>query len=374
MDLTTFIESASEAILREAITFARTIPCISGADEEQLRDHLGPILQVIAADMRGSQSRAASIAKSRGRSAAGKAETDADEHGLQRAKSGLDIEQLIAEYRSLRSSVLRLWSERHPPNPTAVVDISRFNEAVDQAIAESVRAFAKETETRRQLFIAALGHDLRGPLNAVMLSAQAIALQQPDKLPIFTEVLLRSADRMAALLESLLDFNVVGLGGSIALQMAPVDLRAECLDELQVLQAANPRAKFEVTGDGQCFGAFDASRIREALSNLVNNAIRHGSPQQPVQIQIQGRTDSVRVTVSNQVEELIPPADLPLLFEPLTRRSAQRSTERTSLGLGLFITKEIAAAHGGAASAAIDGTTISFFLDIPRVEGLSAVP
>jgi signal transduction histidine kinase len=373
MDLATFIESASEEILREAVTFARSIPCISGADEERLRDHLGPILQVIASDMRGSQSRAASIAKSHGRAAAGKAETDADEHGLQRAKSGLDIEQLVAEYRALRSSVLRLWSERYPPNSTAIVDINRFNEAVDQAIAESVRAFAKETKTRRQLFIAALGHDLRGPLNAVMLSAQAIALQQASSLPFSTEVLLRSADRMEALLESLLDFNIVGLGGSIALQMAPVDLRAECMAELQVLQAANPRAIFEVTGDGQCFGNFDASRMREALGNLVNNAVRHGAPQQPIQIQIQGRTDSVRVMVSNQIEELIPPADLPLLFEPLTRRSSQRRVQRTSLGLGLFITKEIAAAHGGAASAAIDGTTISFLLDIPRVAGSPAV-
>lgn len=155
------------------MVFARTLAPFTAADDHRIRNHLPKLWQVIVKDLRQTQTVAASIAKSHGQALAAARLTEADLHGHQRAEMGLTIVHLLAEYRALRSSVLRLWMEEHAPGSGDVDDIGRFNEAMDQAIAESVRAFALETENRRQLFLAALGHDLRNPLNAVALTAQA---------------------------------------------------------------------------------------------------------------------------------------------------------------------------------------------------------
>jgi hypothetical protein len=107
MRLATFIETAKEDILAEAVSYARTLPILKDATELQLRNHSPRVLDAICKDLRTSQSRRQSIAKSRGHGPAFR-DTAAHAHGRQRAMGGLQIEELIAEYRALRSSVLRL--------------------------------------------------------------------------------------------------------------------------------------------------------------------------------------------------------------------------------------------------------------------------
>lgn len=365
MRLAAFIERAKERILGDAVVFARTLTVLTEADEGQIRDHIPEMLQNIVDDLRRSQSEIASIAKSQGRAAAADIRSQADTHGLQRARAGLSIDQLLAEYRALRSSVLRLWGEELIPDQDAFRDIGRFNEAIDQAIAESVRAFASETEFRRQLFLAGLGHDLRGPLQAIGLTASAIAYKGPPSIHAYTSVLTRSAERMSGLLDSLLDYNLVGLGGAMTVKRSKVDLKVECEEEVEILRAALPKANIELTVAGDCWGEFDSSRIREALGNLVSNAAKHGVDSQPVEIKVHGAQHAVVLTVSNAIEEPIPSAELALLFEPMRRRAKAHSSDRKNLGLGLFITKEIAKAHGGEALALCNGDKISFTITIP---------
>src|SRR5690606_25817537 len=98
------------------------------------------------------------------------------EHAVERVLSGIDVATVIAEYRALRASVLRLWRESIPePHLADLDDITRFNEALDQSIAEAVRSYMDRVNRSRQMFLAILGHDLRNPLSAMKLTGQVLA-------------------------------------------------------------------------------------------------------------------------------------------------------------------------------------------------------
>lgn len=225
MQIAEFLEVSKEPILAESIAYARTILRLKEEDEAILRDHLPLVLEAISADLRTDQSRTESIDKSHGLShhtGSGKA-TAAETHGLLRARSGLRIDEVFAEYRVLRSCVLRLWADNAPPGPEAVRDVGRFNEAIDQALAESVITYAAEVERWQHIFLGVLGHDLRGPLNAIAMTAEIIAKKAPKELGLPTETLSRSTRRMASLMDSLLQYNMAGLSSEIALERRPIN-------------------------------------------------------------------------------------------------------------------------------------------------------
>lgn len=159
--------------------FAARIPALSGSNItlEILRDHLPLILEDIAEDLRRPQTRDESILKSQGHGAQLGGETAAQRHGKFRAVSGLSVNELVAEFRVLRAAVLRLWSESCAPNEFTAEDVMRFNEAIDQAVAESVAFFHAEVEHWRALLLGVVGHDLRGPLNGVLLAAEVLTLE-----------------------------------------------------------------------------------------------------------------------------------------------------------------------------------------------------
>lgn len=192
-----------------------------------------------------------------------------------RAQSGIDIEQLVAEFRALRSSILRLWTETYPIGPDTIHDITRFNEAIDQAVAESVQFYARERERWREIFLGVLGHDLRGPLNAVALMVELMARQGTAPAQQ-TAMLERGVHRMKTLLDSLLEYSRSNLGVGMVLHLAPTDLAAACSEEVQLQRLAHPGARIEFSAQGPTEGTYDASRVREALGNLVSNAVKHG--------------------------------------------------------------------------------------------------
>ncbi|WP_228536348.1 ATP-binding protein [Noviherbaspirillum malthae] len=149
MRLADFIDSCMEEILGEWEAFAATqLPSAATVDAFALRDHAPQILRAIADDLRQPQTAAAQSAKSHGLAAGGPsaAQTAAEVHGTLRARAGFSITQLLSEYRALRASVLRLWMklDRSVSISTAADDVMRFNEAIDQAIAESADFFNQE--------------------------------------------------------------------------------------------------------------------------------------------------------------------------------------------------------------------------------------
>jgi signal transduction histidine kinase len=372
MQLATFIEVARVPILEGAVAFARTIPALRETEERTLRDHLPQLLEAISADLRSPQSRTESIAKSQGEAPVAASQTAAQAHGLMRAQGGITIEQVVAEFRALRSSILRLWGETCSPGPDAIDDIGRFNEAIDQAVAESVQVFAQERERLRQIFLGVLGHDLRGPLNAVALTVELMRVQASAP-PAQTALLARGIKRMTSLLDSLLEYTRTSLDAGMALECTPVNLGAACAEELELLRAAHPAARIEFEAAGDTEGVFDSSRVREALANLVSNAIHHGDPSEPKVVRVEGDAAAVRVSVENAGE--IPAQELELLFEPLRRSGTPSSkAERTHLGLGLFIARQIARAHGGEVTGTCEGRRVRFAIELPKVAPLAVDP
>ncbi|MBT2333640.1 HAMP domain-containing histidine kinase [Variovorax paradoxus] len=376
MQIATFIERSKEKILAESVAYARTIVSLKDEEEAVLRNHLPLVLEAISADLRTPQSRTESIEKSHGSPLAniGDPETAAETHGLMRARSGLHIEQVVAEYRALRSCVLRLWSEAEasPPGADTVQDVGRFNEAIDQALAESVRVYAAEVERWRQIFLGVVGHDLRTPLNAVSLTAELLTQVAPKDLALPTERLRRSVSRMASLLDSLLEYNRAGLGGGMTVERLPVDLAKACGEEVELQRDAFPGARIELIVRGDTGGEFDGSRIREALGNLITNAVKHGLPSEPVVVRLEGDESSIRLAVENAAAGSISSGEMELLFEPLRRGAVQRpGSDRSHLGLGLFIVRQIARAHGGEVSGHSESRKVRFTVTLPRVSPVS---
>jgi len=244
MRLADFIERNTEAILEKWESFARTLlPAAAGLDVATLRDHAAQILQTVVLDLRTTQSRSERVAKSRGEATRPlqTPETAAETHAVLRASGGFSMDQMIAEYRSLRAAVLELWAGSDEPEPQTLRDVNRFNEAIDQAVAESVHFFSLESERWRAVFLGVLGHDLRGPLNAILLTSQ-LAFQMSTGRAV-NEVnarLIRSGERMKRLLDDLLDYSRFSLGVGIDMERVPVDLASAGREEIDILRSAWP--------------------------------------------------------------------------------------------------------------------------------------
>src|SRR5206468_5693178 len=165
MHLSDFISVNMESIVQAWEDFARTIePPALTMDRTALRDHASAMLRVIAKDLTAGQTALEQSEKSKGHGLREDDDTAAESHADARLLSGYTIEQIVSEFRALRASVLRLWSnsaeKRQDIDP---VDIIRFNEAIDQALAESVVRYARAVKKSQNLFLSILGHDLRDP-------------------------------------------------------------------------------------------------------------------------------------------------------------------------------------------------------------------
>lgn len=370
MRLADFIDAEMPAILDQWELFASSLlPAAAGLDAAALRDHAEQMLRAVVKDLRTPQNRVEQSAKSKGLAPAlpAVAETAAQTHAVLRAKDGFSIRQLLAEYRALRASVLRLWEGAAAYGPQAMEDVSRFNEAIDQAIAESVDYFTNEVDRWRAVFLAVLGHDLRSPLNAILLTSHVIsALGVGTPVSQHTEKLLRSGERMRRLLDDLLDYNRTSLHVGIQVNREPGDLASVCRDEVEVLRAGLPASKIEFATSGVTQASFDASRIKQVISNLVINAAKYGDPRCTIRVSLRGDDVQVHLSVEN-TGPTIPKELIRGLFEPLRRhRKADSQGERESLGLGLFIVRQVALAHGGSVTVESEDDRTRFTVTLPQ--------
>jgi signal transduction histidine kinase len=367
MRLVKFIETYNATIVAEVVSYARTLPPLAHEPEATLSDHVPKILEAVVRDLRQSQTEGDSRAKALGEAPVveGAPDTAAQTHGRLRARNGLQTTQLIAEYRALRASVLRLWADTEPEH-VSVQEVIRFNEAIDQAIAESVEYFSNEMDQLRDIFLGVLGHDLRGPLNAILLTSELISrLAKDPAISGHLGILIQSGRRMASLLDTLLQYNRSSLGHGMIVHRRRVDLALECAAEVEVLKAALPGAVLSFDFRGDTTADVDASAIREALGNLVHNAAKYGDDA-PIVIELFGTAEAAIVlAVANEGPE-IPVSQIVRMFEPLQRGTQGGEDSRTSLGLGLFIVEQIAQAHGGRIGCVSSPARTVFELTIPR--------
>jgi signal transduction histidine kinase len=378
MRLPDFIRANREPILAEWEAFARTCAPASGTmDIAALRDHANAMLSAIAADLATSQTGHAQSEKSKGhaRAADPEAPTAAGEHGAGRAKSGFTVEQMVAEYRALRASVIRLWTKAEGAlGAEDMDDLTRFNEAIDQSLAESVVRYDEGVEQAKETFLAILGHDLRTPLGAIYSSASFMLdtgeLEEPHR--TLAARIAGSAKRTVTMVGDLLDFTRSRLGGGIPIVRAETSLGKIVHDVIDEISAAHSRCRIRVDTRGEQRGDWDAARLSQALGNVIGNAVQHGADGTTVTVDIQGGPSHVTIAVHNR-GAVIPPEQLDGLFNPMTTRQSRRQAAARgptgSLGLGLYIAERILSAHQGhitVESSEARGTTFTLFL--PRTE------
>lgn len=369
MRLASFIERDMQVILARWEAFAATrLPAAETMHSLELIDHARQILEAVAADLRVHQSPEAQTAKSLGLAPIDfdAAETAAQTHAVLRAKSGFDIRQLASEYRALRASVLSLWIEACRPDEPPLDDVIRFNEAIDQALAESITYFSSYVERSRNLLIGMLSHDLRSPLQTIQMTARY--LQQLDASENISQAaarLVSGGARMQALLNDLVDYNRTELGLGIRVVPHDIDLGPLCEEELHQIRSAHPDHRIALQVAGNCRGSWDGGRIQQLLNNLVVNAVHYGVPDETISVTVHGSGNEVGITVENK-GPTVDRITLAHIFEPLKRGPPQATTNQSGLGLGLYIAGEIARAHGGEISVTSEEMQTAFVVRLPR--------
>ena len=376
MRLAKFILANVEPILAEWEAFAATLPSGANMTKLALRDHAQAILLASARDMEANQSLAQQADKSKGEGGADTTESDqldiaSEQHAEERVGAGFNIIEVVSEYRALRASVLRLWSKSFvQPDLEDIDDITRFNETIDQSLAEAVESYTERLNRSRQLFLAILGHDLRNPLTAIRMSAQLVSRTNADKQSIEALSTIDTESKaMAKLIGDMIDFASTLLGSAMPLNCEPVDLQILCREVVDGFRASHPQRTLHFNPRGDLTGNWDAARIRQVVSNLLGNALQHGSPVGPVELSADSEGSTVVLSVHNEGAP-IPTEALPTLFDPLVRHATTESVLQRapgSIGLGLYIVREIVNAKGGTitvSSTAQQGTT--FTVRIPR--------
>ena len=355
--------------------FARTCAPASGSmDIAALRDHASEMLTVIAEDLRTPQGKREQSEKSKGNAQAldPNEQTAAEKHGAGRAESGFTTDQMVSEYRALRASVIRLWTKAQGEIvPADLEDLTRFNEAVDQSLAESITRYTQDLDQSKELFLAILGHDLRNPLDAIRMSSSFMLETHELKEPhlTLTSRIASSATRMNNLVGDLLDFTRSRLGGGIPIVRADMNMGKAVHDVVDEIKAAHPRRTIQVDARGTLHGKWDCPRMTQVLTNLIRNALEHGSERSIVAVHVQGDDKEVTIAVHNR-GPAIPAEQLNGLFNPMKSQEATGSLTSSgsgNLGLGLYIAERIVNAHHGridVASSEDLGTT--FTIHLPR--------
>ncbi|MFY1665206.1 sensor histidine kinase [Pseudomonas sp. Pseu.R1] len=373
MRLSDFIVQHVDRIVDEWEKFAATLtPAADSMNRAELRDHAKSILLAAARDMNTAQTKAEQIAKSQGEET-GKTPTldqAAASHGELRHTVGFDLVQMTSEFRHLRATVIRFWVESlTSPEITYFTDMIRFNEAIDEALAESTAAYAERVTRSRDIFLAILGHDLRAPIQAIGMSSEILLRRagMSDADLGYIKRIKSSSRHMATMVSDLLEFVRSRLGVTLPVVRKPMEMTLACREAIEAASAGSPDCDpvFITTGDTQ--GEWDRARIDQMLQNLIGNALQHGAATHKISVTLTGGDQYVSLAVHNDGEPIAQEA-IGSIFDPLVRsinEEAGTHNPSTSLGLGLFIVKEVVNAHGGSITVTSnfgDGTTFTVVL------------
>ena len=238
-----------------------------------------------------------------------------------------------------------------------------FGTATD--IEEQKRGEA-ERDRDRETMVGMLSHDLRNPLAAIVMGAET-ALQRAKLDSADAKIVGRvatSAQRMARMIDQLLDYTRSRLGGGLPIERKPIDLQQLTHTVIEEHEMAHPErlVSFRTAGDG--WGQWDPDRMAQVVANLLGNARHHGGEGKPVDVLVDGTGEKVVLEIRNHGHPI--PAELVgHIFEPF-RRGQQRKRPGQGLGLGLYITKQIIDAHGGTIDVTCSEDTVTFSVALPR--------
>jgi PAS domain S-box-containing protein len=220
-----------------------------------------------------------------------------------------------------------------------VVDVSERRRAEEQA---------RRTAAFREQILGIVGHDLRNPLGAIVMSAAL--LQKQGKLEGWqaktVDRIRSSTGRMGRIIDDLLSYTRTRLGNGIPIEPKETRLDEICRRVMDELRAVNPDRTIELVVNGDSAGRWDPNRLEQVVSNLVSNAVDHGDPGWPVEVELDGVEEEVVLRVRNHGDP-VPSEVLAHAFEPFQKGPEETSRRSSGLGLGLFIAREIVHGHRG---------------------------
>jgi signal transduction histidine kinase len=228
----------------------------------------------------------------------------------------------------------------------------------------------KRVDQSRDMFMAILGHDLRNPLNSIGMSAgllQLVTDANPVALGAISQI-SANVNVMARMISDLLDYTRTRLGAGMPVNPAELDLSMVCTELVAEYRSAHPTKEIRMNVVSPCIGCWDSDRIRQAVSNLLGNAIQHSPAEAPVSLTLKQNESGIELVIWN-AGPTISAGEMPHIFDPLIRGSSAEHPPMNrpgSIGLGLYIVREIVTSHGGritAVSTAEVGT--SFTIELP---------
>ena len=245
-------------------------------------------------------------------------------------------------------------------------DLVAFHLEAQRRLAESEAVLfdTRASSELREQFIAVLGHDLRNPLASIGAGTRMLRRTPLDEeAQSILTLINNSVDRMAGLIDNVLDFARGRLGGGLTLRRDAAEPLKPILEQvIDELRAAKPEriieASFDIADPVHC----DRVRIGQLLSNLVANALTYGIADQPIRVRALADGETFELSVTNMGDP-IPPATMEQLFQPFFRASTRRSQQ--GLGLGLYIASEIALAHKGTLTVASTARETCFTFRMP---------
>ncbi len=370
MRLHEFISANMENILQEWEDFARANqPCEANLKTRELRDHARAMLENIVRVLSAGRTLPDHTIDSAGSSDDG--DSAAEVHADERLDAGFSISLLVAEYRSLRASVLRLWlADATVFSAENAEDIIHFNEALDHTLTESVARYSESVLENSDLFVGMLGHDLRSPLQVIEFGADRLRkLEDADNKPNkMAPVVSGSLYRMKMMLDNLMDFTESRIGKGVRISISETDVAEITRNLVDEFRSVHDDCRFQHHASGDCTGNWDGLRVGQICQNLIGNALQHGSEQGEITVTCEGTPDAVVLSVKNDGEP-IPIANQKVIFELANRKHYQTGNPNKNLGLGLYIVRELVKAHNGEVSvtSAADTGTV-FRVELPKVK------
>lgn len=268
--------------------------------------------------------------------------------------------------------------EQREANEKLVLAGVRAQEDADDAHAARLDAESRATELKattdellataefRERIIGIIGHDLRNPLNTMIMACGLLishgALSQEDARLVHRVV--DSGHRMSRMIEQLVEFTRARLGGGFVLALRPSDLGQIC-ENIAAELRISASAQIHVTTKGDVTGIWDADRLAEVVSNIAGNAVEHATPGTAVEIRVFAEGETMVTEIENH-GPCIPPDLLPTIFTAFRRATAKANREAGHLGLGLYIANEIVRSHGGNLVARSSDETTTFAMRLPR--------
>lgn len=373
MRLADFIREHSPQIISEWQRFARTLtPAADSMSPLALRDHIEEILDFISHDIEATQTDADQVKKSQGRKVRHTIPSAAETHASLRHAGGFNMDQMVAEYRALRASVIKLWDEQLTDvTRKDIVDLTRFNEAIDQTLVESIAHYSKKLDHSRSMFLGILSHDLRSPLATARMSAELTLKLGEDKLSerqtMLISQIIDCSDRATDLINYLLDLTHTRLGSGIPIISTAMDMGYIARQLVDEMRTKHPSRTFNLKISGNTEGHWDKPRMGQVFSNLLGNAVQYGFSDAPITVTLTGREREIILTVHNEGVPISESA-MNKIFESLVRaEDSKNPMASTNLGIGLYIIREIVEAHKGTigvTSTEKEGT--EFTIRLPR--------